>query len=146
MVREAVIDDLFAILGMARDLHAESRLAFMPFSPDRFRRHLEHCMSLGFLEVAIEGHEYVGFMMGLIGPSFYSECMQGVEMILYVKPDERGSRHAKDLLDHFTQWSARTGAVECVAGSGAGVDIERVRKFYERNDYVKVGDLFARRV
>lgn len=59
--------------------------------------------------------------------------------VLYVKPENRGSRAAVLLMKHLIEWSKMLGAKEIVGGNDNDFNSERTAKFLEHFKFKRVG-------
>lgn len=151
-VRKGTAEDVEPIARLMRDMWIESRFNYMAFSDERIRHHVGFCVDRGFCMVHEAVPPYDGppeidaFMFGILGPTFFSDCLTVVELACYAKPGSRKFGICSVLVAEFVAWGKAMGAVECQVGSSAGINTLAVRSFYQHNGFEVVGDLMARKL
>ncbi len=146
MIRRAEQADLDRLVSMAREFHAESRYARLPFGEEPMRAFLSGMLCSERAVVLISGEgdgALVGMLVPLIftaGPAFVAD-----EVFLYVRRERRGGLGAPRLLRTFEDWARAAGAIEChcsaLAGDGAN---GRIEALYERLGYRRQGGHFIK--
>ena len=144
--RSAEKKDLDAVVRMGRNLHAESRFAYMPFSEERALRTMGYCQEIGYLMLYVDTDDtLLGFMAGISGPKFFSDAIEAVELCLWLEPAARKSGIAGRMIGMFAEWAKSKGAVEACGGSTGGLNADVLRLIYGQVDFTPVGELFVRR-
>lgn len=82
--------------------------------------------TIGFLQVALCDYDYRS--------GFFT-----IQKVLYVKPENRGTRAAVLLTKHLITWSRELGATEIIGGNDNGFKSERTSAFLEHFGFRKVG-------
>lgn len=144
MIRRASIEDLDGLINLSARFHKESRWRQYPYTRARWKNTLAFCQENHFLWVHEAAGEVDAFMAGLCAPMMFSDALNATELALYVAPEARTGRTAIVLINRFIEWATEKGAVECVAGSSAGINIEGVRRIYEHCEFKQSGDLMFR--
>lgn len=145
--RLALESDFDEIVEMARANAAETRSS-LTFNEDRCRATLQNYIDLASPTVFVAEHnrQVVGFMQ----VDFYEyrafDGLFTVQEVLFVKPDNRGSRAAVVLMKHFLAWSEQLGAKEIIGGNDNEFNSERTAKFLEHFGFRKVGFAMRRAI
>lgn len=146
LVRLAIEADEDAFVELARLAVAESA-RHVGFNEDRVRRTFH-----GYLDeahptifVAERRRELIGFLMATMSEYTFADGLFTTQEVLFVRPDLRGTRAAAYLLDEFTRWSDRLGALENTGGNDNGLFTEQTARLLERRGFERVG-LFMRRI
>ena len=87
----------------------------------------------------------VGFTLAYVHKFAFKSALFTVQEIIYVKPENRGSRAAALLTQTFVEWSDNLGAEECIAGNSNGFRSERTARFFQRFGFEHVGYSLKRR-
>lgn len=145
-VRLAVGTDLPAYIELAR-LAVEESERVAVFRPEKveatFRRYIAAADPTIF--VVERNREIVGFLNASIYEYDFADGLFTVQQVLYVRPDNRGTRASALLMQEFVSWSDRLGALENTGGNDNGLFSERTAKFLERFGFERVG-FYMRRV
>jgi GNAT superfamily N-acetyltransferase len=145
LVRLAEPGDTEAIVAMGRQGYAEAmppdwfdeatwrdtiRRSFDEAQPTFFVAERSDGVLAGLVEAFILGYEYrTGLYVG--------------QRILYVTPENRGTRAAVSLVKHLIAWARRAGAIEVVSGNSNSSDSERTARLFEHLGYRRKGCSFA---
>lgn len=128
-----------AVVGMLNDVHIESpTLSVYSFSREQAKRTI---MGLASREdaltiVAYLDGELIGCMGAIITPQLTSNVNVASELLLYIKPEHRGSRAAIGLVQAFEQWAA---GYDKRVGSSLGINDRGVINFYKNMGYEQSG-------
>ena len=150
-----VVDDLVDLpdlIGLAREAHAESHLARIPFSEGKVAR---------IVERALADPVHQGIMLARRGevPAGALHCSAGEYLVgtgailatvhtIYVSASLRtglgGGRVALGLLNGARTWAKARGAVELSVSVASGSGIERTDKLMRRLGFTPTGGNYAR--
>jgi GNAT superfamily N-acetyltransferase len=100
----------------------------------------------GFVRVYDNGEEITGIMVGVVAPYLCGTEFYACDLILYVKPESRGTPAALSLVKEFEIWAKDMGAVEVMLGTSTGIDAEKTACLYERLGYSLVSKGFSKGV
>jgi GNAT superfamily N-acetyltransferase len=100
----------------------------------------------GFVRVYDNGEEITGIMVGVVAPYLCGPEFYACDLILYVKPESRGTPAALSLVKEFEIWAKEMGAVEVMLGTSTGIDAEKTACLYERLGYSLVSKGFSKGV
>ena len=142
-IRRATQEELPVLLDMAEAMHAESpRYRDIPLSEGKLQSILQRMHdhpTLGALLVAEKEGAVVGMMWGYVDEFFFSEEKYATDILLYVLPEQRGTRAAWRLVKAFEDWAENVGALFIQPGVSTGIDNEGYARFYERMGYSVTG-------
>lgn len=88
----------------------------------------------------------IGFLMAEIAGYDYRAGFYTVQKVLYVSPENRGTRAAILLMRELVAWSQRLGAAEIVGGNDNSFRSERTAGFLEHFGFEIVGYAMARKL
>ena len=81
----------------------------------------------------------VGFTVGIVHESIFNDRVRVSDIGVFVLPEYRASRIAKDLIGHLEKWAKEQGASEIWLGQTTGDNPELVAKYYNRLGYKTKG-------
>lgn len=147
-VRFARMDEVDQLLVLARMLHRESIMAYLPFSDAKVRQLAidyisepeRHCVL-----VAAEGKAIVGLFVGQVVDYYFNDERLAMSTFFYVRPEKRGFVSLR-LIRKFEEWARGHGAREIEFDMSSGVNVERSATLMERLGYRKVGHILKMRV
>lgn len=126
--RTAIVDDLAAMVALARAMHEESpRFRPYAFLGYRLRTTLEAVLNMGprgCLLVAEHEGQIVGAFVGLATDHFACDMLQACDLGLFIAPEHRGGTTAARLVRGYLEW-ARNIEAEPTIGINTGVAVER---------------------
>jgi len=132
LIRLLMPQDVPDVLNLAK-MQVEETLPHLTFDPDITRMTLEQ--SIDFADptifVAEKDRKVIGYLMALINSYAFTDGIFTVQEVLYVHPDNRGSRAAAKLVKAFIDWSDRLEAKETIFGISNGFQPERTASFFE---------------
>ncbi len=139
-VRFAQERDIEDIIAMGRH-NVEQTLPGQPYEPERvatlFSEYLETGNPTFF--VCEKAEAVIGFLLVGFGDYDYRSGFFTIQKVLYVKPENRGTRAAVLLTKHLVDWSRELGASEIIGGNDNDFQSDRTSKFLERFGFRKVG-------
>jgi GNAT superfamily N-acetyltransferase len=143
LVRLALEEDVEDIVRMAELNSVISKVMFNPERVrDTFRDYLDTANPTFFVCEG-EGRKLAGFLEATINDYDYRDGIFVCQKVLFVSPENRGTRAAVYLTKHLIAWARLLDAVEIVGGNDNGYQSERTAKFLEHFGFRKVGYAMA---
>jgi hypothetical protein len=138
-VRRATVDDIPALMEMAREEHARSRMAHLPFDDTKawhsFKEFIEGMPTAVFVS---DG----GFIMGVVQPVLFNRFWNAYEMAWYSKD---GSGIA--LLNAFAKWAKAMRAIDLIIHNYAGIaPTEQFTKVMGRYGFTPIGGAYTKQL
>lgn len=96
-----------------------------------------------FFVVEASGRKVIGFLMARMLQFDHRDGFYTTQSVLFVRPENRGSRAAVMLVKHLIEWSRQIGASAIIGGNDNGFRSERTAGFLEHFGFERVG--FAHR-
>lgn len=139
-VRFAQERDIEDIIAMGRH-NCEQTMAGSPYEPERVAKVFAEYLETGnpSFFVCEKKDTVVGFLLVGFGDYDYRSGFFTIQKVLYVKPENRGTRAAVLLTKHLVDWSRELGATEIIGGNDNDFQSDRTSKFLERFGFRKVG-------
>jgi L-amino acid N-acyltransferase YncA len=139
-VRLGMEEDIEDVVEMAR-LNVEETRSEHGFSADRVREVYNRYIENGNPVVYIAEHQRkaVGFLLASVCRFQFADGHFGVQEVLFVRPEFRGTRAAVLLMKHLIAEAERQGLKELVGGNDNGFNSDRTRKFLEHFGFETVG-------
>lgn len=117
-VRLALESDEDAFAALARAATAES-LPHLTFHEERcrdvFRTYIDEANPVVWM--ALSGREPIGLLLAEWGPHGFADGLLAEQRLMYVSPENRGSRATAELISAFKAWAHQLGASEIRLGS-----------------------------
>lgn len=146
-VRLALEEDFTAIVDLGRKNAVETK-ALDVFSPDRALQvcydYLDSANPTIF--VAEKQRKVIGFMLAGIHAYDHRDGFYTTQRVLFVSPENRGTRAAVLLIKELLRWSEMLGAAEIIGGNDNSFRSERTAGFLEHFGFEKVGYALAKRL
>lgn len=143
-VRLALISDCEAIVRMARENSVISQVEFDPMRVrETFSRYLRTAHPTFFVVARTPTGKAIGFLEATINGYDYRSGIFVCQKVLYVSPENRGTRAAVHLTKHLIAWAKSLNAVEIVGGNDNGFQSERTARFLEHFGFRRVGYAMA---
>lgn len=141
--RQADVFDASALLELLIDMHEESPVRHSAVHAEKAMNMIVHTICQGFTMIAeTEDGELVGSIGGEVVTDWWSvEPLMG-DRWFYVKPDHRKSGIAARMVKSFITEAKRLTGRSPKMGVVNGADIDRKRKFFERQGLVDAGSIF----
>ena len=147
MIRAATALDIPAMIGIGREMHAESWYAYLPFDEVKLTATLLRLIDgSGFLEVYERNGEISGGMAGICAEMWFCRARIASDLALFVLPGKRGSIAAVRLLERFVQWARWQGASEVNLGVSTNVRKDETGRLYEALGFSHVGGIYKLRI
>lgn len=142
--------DIERLIELGRQMHAESRYADLPFDEDHIRRYciqsLHEPEKIGiFIEANVVR---VTAAIALFRVPYYFAPSESYasDFMLYVAPDKRGGRGARNCLKRAERWAREHGMREILLGITAGIDDVKAERFYAIHGYRPLGRFMMKEV
>jgi len=138
-VRLALEEDIDAIVEMGRAYAEEAAKLFQGVEFDEyharetFYRYLDKADPTIF--VVEKDRQIVGFMAASFSQFMFSSGVFTTADLIYVKPENRGSRAAFLLVKEFDAWSDTLKAKMSFGGNSNALYTEKVTRLYESQGY-----------
>lgn len=148
VVKPVSMDNMYGLVNMCMELHAQTHLAHLPVDKTSLVRMAHMCMAdmtwFGRLVWDQERDEAVGAMVGYVSPLIFSTASIGVEEGLYVRQDvENRAMYAATMLKDFVRWAYSRGASDVRTGVISNIDNYAVDVFYRRNGFKRIGTIYS---
>lgn len=141
--------DHLQLLELGKDMHAESVYKDLDYDYTKLMEignHLDRKED-GWFGVRIKlGHEIVAFFIGYETPYFFSQDRIAQELLLYVKPQYRGSSYAIRLIKAFEKWAKSIGVKKMLMSTSTKVKEEQTMRLFEKLGYTHAGHLYEKGV
>ena len=139
IIKKVTIDDLPAIIEMAKAFHQESDARKYTLTEERIKELTALIISTGLAILAVKDGEAVGMMGAMLQKNvFFDELMAG-DYLIYVKPAYRGSEAAQLMVDEYIRWAKSYGA-KCIGiDIESGINDERALNFYNKMGFITTG-------
>ncbi|SRR5579871_964874 len=149
IARRAVESDLPVIIAFLHALHKESVLVDVAIDDVKLRDFVANCLkSKGRACLIYESAHgrAEGLMIGYVAEYFFSKEKGAWDLVLYVRPERRGSLVAYRLWSEFRKWARSQGASVMWLGAAAGVNPILSRKFYLGLGMDEIGGIYRARL
>ena len=140
LVRLALESDVDAIVEMGR-ANVNETLPGEPFDAEIARETALAGMrtaNITFFVVEVE-RKVIGFLQAEFYDFDYRSGFFTLQKVLYVSPENRGTRAAVRLMREFIAWSKRLGAAKAKAGNDNGFQSERTARFFQHFGFRPTG-------
>lgn len=145
-IRTAVPADAPAIREMARALFSESTRSFMPLDESAIDRQLFASLSEPFGRIGFRDRLPVAFACFGFESAEFDRRVRLKSRYLYVKPECRGSPLAHMFLRDAERFAAESGCFEVQVGLSAGINTQRVNRWFRRIGYADLGGILVVRL
>lgn len=113
-LRFAGLNDIDAILDLAKELYKDSPYSPLSVNPVKVRATLEKIIveSKGeyVILLSVDGQEIVGVLVGYVYSPVFSDDRIAIEMLWYLKPEHRSGNRGVDMMDAYEYWAKGVGA------------------------------------
>lgn len=138
-VRRATVDDLPALIEMAKQEHATSRMAHLPFDEIKVQHSFGEFITGMATSVFISGG---GFIMGMVQPLLFNRFWNAYEMAWFASD---GSGMA--LLKAFAKWAKDMRAIDLVVHNYAGiVSADKFTRVMQRMGFDALGGAYSKQL
>lgn len=149
LIREVVAADLYGVVDLIKEMHAESVYNWLSFNPKKIIGVVENCLQRKdhVLYVAEGAGKIVGVMGGYTSTYIFCDEPIVFDLGLYVQSSTRGSRAGVLLIKRVLEWAKQQGAREIVCGVTAlpPEQRERVYPLYIKLGFYDAGHIFKMR-
>ena len=79
--------------------------------------------------------------IGFVTPFFFCEGSKTSDILLYVRPENRGTRAALCLVKKYQEWAAEQDNVLCIE-TGVSTGCGKADEFYKKMGYNQIGTIY----
>jgi GNAT superfamily N-acetyltransferase len=90
---------------------------------------------------AVDGNELVGFGAFVITSHYFTDELIASDIIVYVRPERRGSSAAVKIIKKYILWAKEQKASHTTLGISSGIHPEKTKRFYERLGFKTIGTM-----
>lgn len=124
------------VIDMVQSMHKESvKFCDMSLNMDK----ILHLATNQYCGLYLNNGRPVGYMFGVKHPTFFGDDLVATELMLYLKPENRGGLGAIRLIQDFVKWCKDQGCVEINVGSSVQVATETTKKLYAKLGFIERG-------
>jgi len=146
-VRQAVEQDIPALVALGRGMHAEApALRHARYDADKVAAALKHSIAQGCTFVHEQEGELDGAFVGIVIERWFSSDRMAADLALFVRRDRRGGLIAYRLLDAFLTWCDEQGIDDRQLAVSTGVAPAATGELYKRLGFEPIGGLYQMRV
>jgi N-acetylglutamate synthase-like GNAT family acetyltransferase len=146
-IRPAQPQDKNVVCQLARQFHAESLFAELPFSEAKVGLQFDHSLkadSPSISLVATDQDEVVGALNCILGQYLASETALIASIhAIYIRPDKRGGAAAVPLVQSVCQWAKANGAVYTMVHVTSGIQPSKTDAFFRKLGMTTLGGNYA---
>lgn len=148
-IRFASVHDIPEIVNLGKSIHAENRLARLPFDgnklAEQFKSILDppngrYCLFVG--DVPNSGIS--GGLLGYVTGHLFSDTLVTTNYIYFVNPEYRGSSLAIRLITAFRKWAENRGTTLFCISQTTAIETKRFDKFMKHIGFEFSGGNFSR--
>ena len=146
MIRRATPDDVLFIVGLGRQLHAESpHYRGRPFNVETVSVFVTWLLELHAGWLVTRDDVPIGYALAMASEDWISGEMVGTEVSIYVTPSFRGGMAFRSLALAMERWWISQGCVRWTVGASTGIEDARTVALYERMGYAPAGQVMQKR-
>ena len=146
MIRALEAKDISAILEMGYDMQQGSSYSVTEWCPTKVA---ELCISLikqphmQAWVAEVEG-KVVGMFFGIIQEHYFGPTLKSGDLLLYVRPENRGGSHAYRLVNAYIEWALEMGVQrdQVLVGVTTAINDKLVDKLYTKIGFVQAGSIY----
>ncbi len=147
-VRAMALTDFDAVLEMAKAVYRElAPYQKYSFDVDFIRRRFEVLLqgiegTEFFCGIVASGSDILGFGYFVTAEQFFSSDRVAADVIVYIKPEYRGTVAVFKLLRRYVEWAESLGVVSITLGHSVTEINPQIPQMYERIGFRRVGTMF----
>lgn len=144
--RRALPQDLGQLMGLAREMHAETSFRTLSFDAPKAATEVMDCVLNPnmFVCVAEKDDRILGMIAAYLAKPFFSDDLVVYDHIWYVGKEGRNGLVGPRLLKHVAEWARLAGAKAVFVTLGSDIKQERVGKLVERLGYRQLGGYYRK--
>ena len=149
IVRPATLDDVPAIIEMGEEIRRESVVPFPAINGEMVEmiaRELFPRRDLFCALIAEEDGVPAGMMTGMASHYLFSPYPVAQHDTFFVRPEHRGGRAARMLIDQFVEWATEIDAVRVILGVHTGIAPEKTGRLYRLLGFTEMGGLYFKEI
>jgi GNAT superfamily N-acetyltransferase len=143
MIRELNGNDIPAILEMGYDMYSNSSYAVTEWCPAKVAQLCVNLIQQPHMQAWVSevNGKVVGMFFGMIQEHYFGPTLKSFDLLLYVRPENRGGSHAFKLVKTFIDWSICCGVREdqISVGVTTGDSGDSAVELYKRMGFVESG-------
>ena len=131
-------EDIFVQMGIA---NLEETMPGEPYSIEKLRAMFQGYLGRADPTIFFVEHrrEVIGFMVSYICEFDYRDGHYTTQRVIYVSPENRGTRAAVLLVKELVRWSKSIGAAKVDGGNDNSFNSDRTAAFLEHFGFKRVG-------
>lgn len=133
--RLGTVADIEQVIEITNRMLAHTGLGLA--TPDKIRKLITSPRTLAL--TACDADKIIGFTVGIVHESLFNDRVRVSDIGVFVLPEYRASRIARDLIAHLEKWAKEQGASEIWLGQTTGDNPDLVVKYYNRLGYKTKG-------
>lgn len=137
--RKATLDDLPAMLEMAKPMHEESRYAAYALDMTKLENLFSSLIRSPRGIVLLTTN---GMLVGGVAEYFFSSALYAFQFLVYVNPEARGSSEAPALIKAYIEEAKALRAVDVHIENSTGCEIEKVERLFTKLGFARTGGNF----
>lgn len=137
--RKATLDDLPVMLAMGAAMHEESRYATYALDLAKVERLFTKLITSPQGIVLLTPN---GLLVGGVTDYFFGPAVYAVQLVLYVKPEARGSAEAPTLIKAYVAAAGALRAVDVHIENSTGCETEKVERLFAKLGFARMGGNF----
>lgn len=145
MLRQMKVEDFAKLNEMGEAMHGESTYKNTVYLPEKVERLFAGVVANdNLLGLVTENNgEITGFMMAFAEAHYFSNDLVSCDLMLYVKPEHRGSSDAYRMLSAYLEWAQCMGVTDIRIGITTGLNEEKTARLYNKLGFERCGSLFV---
>jgi len=143
-IRLANVRDIEKMLPMCSAMHAESRYRIYHYSQEKMKTLIERMTTDddSIVLVTERNGETIGMFLATIGTHFFGDDRYSSDGLLYVVPEHRGTKAAKNMVTYYVLWAKSKGVSDIRIGDTTNNNPEQNEKFYQESGFIRIGGNF----
>ncbi len=145
MIRPLGIPEIPDVLPLLYELWQEQQATRQEFNPDYLVNALSYALSTeDFTVLTTDAYDCI--LIGHCSPSICFPDKEGVEDLLFIQQDKRGSTRFVRLIEQFEKFCKQRGAILVRVGVGTGIMDAKVAALYTRLGYLPAYQGFKKEI
>jgi hypothetical protein len=135
------------VTQMALKFYAESPYRGIPIDNKKVTNVIEHLMGSDLCLVLLlvsDRDEPVGMIAGHVNEMIFSTDRMASEVVWWVDPEYRGTKHSLSLLDGFEYWAFKSGCKYVQMSSLGGPKSGVLDRLYSKRKYINTEQAYVK--
>lgn len=141
-------EDVGRLIELGRLMHLESRYKHLDYSETKLAALADQILNDPSTWIALvyedEHGDIPGMFVGYVTEHFFGYDKMSCDLLLYVRPDKRGSSIGPRLIKAYETIARDLGTKDMGLGATTNIAKDRTRQLYERLGYTTVGYAFRK--